>query len=61
MSGKCELCGKMLRFGHHVSHSKRHTARCWVPNIRRATVTVEGRMRRLNVCMRCLRTQNKLG
>lgn len=56
---KCDLCGKGPQFGHNVSHSKRRTNRRWLPNIRQATVVVNGKEMRLKVCMRCLRTQHK--
>ncbi len=56
---KCELCGKSLQFGHAVSHSKRHTNRRWTANIHPANVIIAGQPKRLNLCTRCLRTQNK--
>lgn len=60
MPGKCDLCGKSSQFGHNVSHSKRHTNRRWVPNIHPVTLTIDGKLRRLNLCTRCLRTQHKI-
>ncbi|MFQ5825825.1 MAG: 50S ribosomal protein L28 [Dehalococcoidia bacterium] len=60
MSRRCDICGKGPQFGHNVSHSKRRTNRRWLPNLRRVTVTVKGRERRVKMCMRCLRTQYKL-
>jgi len=57
---KCDLCDKTPQFGHNVSHSKRRTNRRWVPNIHRVTLYVDGRKRRLRLCTRCLRTQQKL-
>jgi len=57
---KCDLCGKSLHFGYAVSHSKRHTKRQWLPNIHSARVTVNGILKRLKVCTRCLRTQHKV-
>ncbi len=57
---KCDICGKSPQFGHNVSHSKRHTNRRWVPNIHPATVTINGQLKRLNLCTRCLRTQHKV-
>ncbi|HXX59166.1 MAG TPA: bL28 family ribosomal protein, partial [Dehalococcoidales bacterium] len=42
-----------------VSHSKRHTARTWEPNVHPAKVMVDGKLQRRNVCTRCLRTINK--
>ncbi len=56
---KCELCGKSPQFGHSVSHSKHHTNRRWLPNIHRATITIAGQPKKLNLCTRCLRTQHK--
>lgn len=57
---KCDICGKSKQFGHNVSHSMHHTKRHWRPNIQKATVTVDGKKKRVNVCTRCLRTQMKL-
>jgi len=57
---KCEICGKSATFGHSVSHSKQHTHRRWLPNIQRATIIVEGRKRKVNICTRCLRTHYKV-
>jgi len=56
---KCDMCGKTPLFGHNVSHSKRHTNRRSVPNIHPATVFINGQLRKLNLCTRCLRTQHK--
>ncbi|MFC2057041.1 50S ribosomal protein L28 [Chloroflexota bacterium] len=50
----------MPQFGHNVSHSKRHTNRRWVPNIHPATIIINGKSKRLNLCTRCLRTQHKV-
>jgi len=57
---KCDICGKLPQFGHNVSHSKRRTNRRWVPNIHPAKVTINGQLKRLNLCTRCLRTQHKV-
>jgi large subunit ribosomal protein L28 len=57
---KCDLCGKSAGFGNNVSHSKRHTARRWLPNIHPAKIIKDGRSMRLNLCTRCLRSQHKL-
>jgi large subunit ribosomal protein L28 len=56
---KCDLCDKSLQWGSNVSHSKRHTNRRWVANVHPARILVNGEYKRLNVCTRCLRTQNK--
>jgi len=56
---KCEMCGKSPQFGHNVSHSKKATKRQFKPNVQRVRVEVEGKMRRMYLCTRCLRTLNK--
>ena len=56
---KCDMCGKSAQFGHNVSHSKRATRRQFKPNIQRVRVQVNGQMRRMHLCTRCLRTLNK--
>lgn len=57
---KCELCGKASLVGDNVSHSKRHTQRRWYPNISKATIVIDGKRKRINICTRCLRTQQKI-
>ena len=56
---KCDFCGKGPQFGHNVSHSKRATNRQFKPNVKRVRVEINGRMRRMYLCTRCLRTLNK--
>jgi large subunit ribosomal protein L28 len=56
---KCEKCGKSPQFGHNVSHSKKATKRQFRPNIQRVRVQVDGKLRRMYLCTRCLRTMNK--
>lgn len=57
---KCDMCGKGPLFGHAVSHSKIHTKRTFDPNIHPATIEIDGKSKRVNICTRCLRTHNKL-
>ena len=56
---KCEMCGKGPQFGHNVSHSKQATNRKFKPNIQRVRMEINGQMRRMYLCTRCLRTLNK--
>jgi large subunit ribosomal protein L28 len=56
---KCEMSGKTPSFGHNVSHSMVKTKRQWKPNIQKVSVFKDGRMQRMNLCTRCLRTLNK--
>ena len=55
----CELCGKVGHSGNNVSHSKRRTKTRFMPNIQRATLTLNGSVRRVSLCTRCLRTRHK--
>jgi large subunit ribosomal protein L28 len=56
---KCEMCGKGPQFGHTVSHSKHATKRRFNPNIQKVRVTVDGKVQRMQICTRCLRTLHK--
>jgi large subunit ribosomal protein L28 len=55
----CEICGKGPQFGHNVSHAKNRTNRRWAPNIQKATMMVDGQLKKISICTRCLRTQRK--
>ncbi len=57
---KCEICNKTPMFGENVSHSKRHTNRRFNANVHAATVMIDGKMKHITVCTRCLRTLNKV-
>jgi large subunit ribosomal protein L28 len=56
---KCEICGKTPQFGHKVSHSMRHTKRQFKANIQCTKIVKGGRVRKIKVCTRCLRTLDK--
>lgn len=45
--------------GYNVSHSMRHTKRQWKPNLQKTTVFEDGKLRKIKVCSRCLRTMSK--
>ena len=57
---KCEICGKTPQFGHNVSHSMRHTKRQFKVNVQKTTIVDKGKVRRIKVCTRCLRTLGKV-
>ena len=59
MAQRCELCGKGPRFGNRVSHAHNVTPRRFEPNLQRVRAIVNGGVRRLRVCTRCLRS-NKI-
>ena len=42
--------------GNNVSHSNRHTKAAWKRNIQSVRALVDGEVKRVNVCTRCLRS-----
>lgn len=56
MSKKCEVCGKAQVTGNNVSHSNRHTKRKWNVNIQSVRINDNGKVRKANVCTRCIRS-----
>ena len=54
----CEVCEKSTLNGNNVSHSNRKTNRIWAPNVQRVRVEVNGQVKHMNVCTRCLRSGN---
>ena len=53
---KCDFCGKGVTFGIKVSHSHRRSNRAWKPNVRKVRAVVNGSVKSINVCTRCLRS-----
>jgi large subunit ribosomal protein L28 len=56
MANVCEICGKGERSGFNVSHSHLKTKRSWKPNIQKVKALVNGEIKKINVCTRCLRS-----
>ena len=56
MAHVCEICNKGPMSGMNVSHSHVKTKRRWYPNIQRIRAVVDGEIKRVNVCTRCLRS-----
>jgi large subunit ribosomal protein L28 len=56
MAKRCELCGKGPVVGRNISHAHNVTARRFEPNLQRVRAVVNGGIRRLRVCTRCLRS-----
>lgn len=56
MSKVCEICGKHPVAGRSISHSHRVTNRVFHPNVQKITIKDKnGRVRRANVCTRCMK------
>ena len=53
---KCEICGKGVTFGIKVSHSHRRSNKAWKPNVKKVKAIVNGSVKSVNVCTRCLRS-----
>ncbi len=56
MANLCEICSKAPSSGNNVSHSHLKTKRTWKPNIQRVKAIVNGEVKRVNTCTRCLRS-----
>lgn len=67
MAYQCDLCGKGKLFGKDQTH--RHggmwalrgpnSSKHWRPNLRTVRVEVNGRMRKMRLCVSCLRKKVK--
>ena len=42
--------------GHNVSHAHNLTKRVWNPNLQRVRALVDGKVKNLDVCTRCIRS-----
>lgn len=56
MAKQCEICGKGTVFGRNISHAHNVTSRTWEPNLQRVRAMVDGAVRHVRVCTRCLRS-----
>ena len=55
MSKVCSVCGKAPAAGRNVSHSHRVTNRIVRPNIQRVHALVDGTVKQINVCTKCMK------
>ncbi|MBI4179408.1 50S ribosomal protein L28 [bacterium] len=60
MARVCEICGKTPVTGNNVSHANNRTRRRWLPNLQKIRVVLDGRVRRANVCTRCIKSEKIL-
>jgi len=66
-SGKCDVCDKRVMFGRNIRHKHSgnwerkapRTNRTFAPNVQSKRMFVDGKWQRMNVCTRCLRTEDK--
>ena len=56
MAKSCEICGKTPVVGRQVSHAHNVSARRFEPNLQTVRAMINGGVRRIRVCTRCLRS-----
>jgi len=56
MAKHCEVCGKVPAVGRIISHANNVRARRFEPNLQRVRAMVNGGVRRIRVCTRCIRS-----
>ena len=65
---QCDFCGKSKMFGRHIRHT--HSIgwarrapkknRVFKPNVQKTKLMLDGAMRSVHICTRCMRTLNKV-
>ena len=56
MSKQCAVCGKKPVVGRTISHAHNVRARRFEPNLQKVRAMINGGVRRIRVCSRCLRS-----
>ncbi|MCX5749145.1 MAG: 50S ribosomal protein L28 [Candidatus Saganbacteria bacterium] len=56
MSRRCFICKKGPLSGNTVSHSNMKSLRRWLPNLQKIRIVVNGKVRRENVCTKCMKS-----
>ena len=56
MARMCSICGKKPSTGNKVSHANNKTKRVWRPNLQKVRARIDGMVRRVSVCTRCIRS-----
>lgn len=56
MSRMCEICGKKPRTGNNISHAHNITKRRFNPNLQRIRAVRNGRVKKIDVCTRCIKS-----
>jgi len=56
MSKMCAICGKKPMVGSNVSHAHNVTKRRFNPNLQRVRVVSNGRVRKMDVCVNCIKS-----
>ena len=56
MAKRCEVCGKGPVVGRQVSHAHNVSARRFEPNLQLVRAMINGGVKRMRGCTRCLRS-----
>ncbi|MGH9894355.1 MAG: 50S ribosomal protein L28 [bacterium] len=56
MARICFICGKRRSVGHSVSHANNKSKRVWEPNLQKVKAIIDGTVRSIRVCTRCIRS-----
>jgi large subunit ribosomal protein L28 len=56
MAKECEICGKKPVVGRQHSHANNVSPRRFEPNVQKVRAMINGGIRRISVCTRCLRS-----
>ena len=56
MARICFICGKRRSVGHSVSHANNKSKRVWEPNLQKVKAMIDGAVRSIRVCTRCIRS-----
>ncbi len=56
MARECEICGKSRSVGNNVSHANNRSKRTWRPNLQRVHANLNGTVRFILACTRCIRS-----
>jgi large subunit ribosomal protein L28 len=54
---RCEICGKGPVVGRRVSHAHNVRPRRFEPNLQTVRASIDGSVKRIKVCTRCIRSQ----
>lgn len=56
---KCEICNKAVSHGNQLSitrsHISKRSPRTWKPNLRSIKAEINGEVKRIHVCAKCLK------
>jgi large subunit ribosomal protein L28 len=56
MAKRCEICGKTPVVGRQKSHANNVSPRRFEPNLQTVRALINGGIKRIRVCTRCLRS-----